>query len=157
MTDRSVTGRRGNLRWFAAASILAAVAGVGMPAAEAASAWRTRAYEMVQSHDVGPFWGADAQGTTKRNPTKIRLEVRWTAHNEVATTLSIHWAIDCYSRNRNSRWSRADDDWKVRLSSGDKITRTYKARMHICKARVGAEPWNTIPAGTLEVWVKENR
>jgi hypothetical protein len=157
MTDRPVAGRRESLSWFAAASILVVVAGLGMPAAEAAPSWRTRGYEMVQSHDFGTFWGATGEGTTKRNPARIRLEVRWTAHDGEAATLEIHWGVDCYSKSRNSRWSRADDDWKVRLSSGDTVTRTYKASMHICNAHVWAEPWEAIPAGTLEVWVKEKR
>ena len=104
MSDRSVNTRRFSLRVYAAAVVFAVVAGVGLPSAEAAPVWRTRGYEMVQTHAHGFFEGTDLIGVTERNPTKVRFEILWMAPSGRAASLNVFWGIGCVSEDGAREW-----------------------------------------------------
>jgi hypothetical protein len=148
-----VERRRFSVRVYAAAVVFAVTASVGLPSADAAPVWRTRGYEMVQTHAHGFFEGTDLVAVTERDPTKVRFEVQWTARSVGAASLSILWSVGCFS-DAGAEWYR--EVWiDARIRSGDKVTRTIDTRLTFCDLRVSSFAQRPIPAGRLKVWVKE--
>jgi hypothetical protein len=140
------------VRVSVSAVVFAVVATVGLPSAEAAPAWRTRGYEMVQTHAHGFFEGTHLIGFTERDPTQVRFEVQWTARNDERARLFIFWSINCSSDA--TEWYR-EGDLAVRIRDGGKVSRTIDARLSSCSLSVGTHAERPIPAGRLKVWVKE--
>jgi hypothetical protein len=152
--ERSAVSRRISVRVYVSAVVFAVVATVGLTSAEAAPVWRTRGYEMVQTHAHGFFEGTRMSGSTGRDPTKVRFEVQWTARDDRRASLRIIWAIGCFSEDGGREWYR-QGDFAVRIRDGGKVIRTIDARLSSCTLSVDSSAERPIPAGRLEVWVKE--